>query len=119
MIIWERKSAAKKTSCKRCDEYETQLLNLRNDFRDTLDAGVVKAHNSQLARLYSPYADPTVVFFRHGSPLLYDGPIEEEAIFQLFENNKLPVVKELSDENFEHLTQASTGATTGDWFIQL
>jgi thiol-disulfide isomerase/thioredoxin len=24
---------------------------------------------------------------------------------------------DLSDENFEHLTQASTGATTGDWFI--
>ncbi|XP_015758482.1 PREDICTED: thioredoxin domain-containing protein-like [Acropora digitifera] len=26
-------------------------------------------------------------------------------------------VKILNDESFEHLTQASTGATTGDWFI--
>jgi len=25
----------------------------------------------------------------------------------------------LSDENFEQLTQASTGATTGDWFVRL
>ncbi len=25
----------------------------------------------------------------------------------------------LNDENFEHLTQASTGATTGDWFIKV
>ena len=24
---------------------------------------------------------------------------------------------QLTDENFEHDTQASTGATTGDWFI--
>lgn len=24
---------------------------------------------------------------------------------------------DLNDENFEHLTQASTGATTGDWFV--
>lgn len=24
---------------------------------------------------------------------------------------------ELTDENFEHLTQAATGATTGDWFV--
>lgn len=24
----------------------------------------------------------------------------------------------LTDENFEHLTQASTGATTGDWFVK-
>ena len=28
---------------------------------------------------------------------------------------KKPV--ELTDKNFEHDTQASTGATTGDWFI--
>lgn len=27
-------------------------------------------------------------------------------------------VKILTDENFEHLTQASTGMTTGDWFIE-
>lgn len=26
-------------------------------------------------------------------------------------------VVELTDANFEHLTQASTGATTGDWFV--
>ena len=23
----------------------------------------------------------------------------------------------LSDDNFEHLTQAATGATTGDWLV--
>jgi thiol-disulfide isomerase/thioredoxin len=26
-------------------------------------------------------------------------------------------VVELTDSNFEHLTQASTGATTGDWLV--
>ena len=26
---------------------------------------------------------------------------------------------ELTDDNFEHDTQASSGATTGDWFILL
>ena len=26
-------------------------------------------------------------------------------------------VVELTDTTFEHLTQASTGATTGDWFV--
>jgi hypothetical protein len=25
----------------------------------------------------------------------------------------------LDDSNFEHDTQASTGATTGDWFVML
>lgn len=36
-----------------------------------------------------------------------------------FTSNKEPVVKELTDETFEHLTQAASGATTGDWFIML
>ena len=27
-------------------------------------------------------------------------------------------VVELSEQNFEHLTQAATGATTGDWFVK-
>lgn len=34
-------------------------------------------------------------------------------------NNRDPIVKELDDTSFEHLTQASTGATTGDWLIKL
>ena len=28
-------------------------------------------------------------------------------------------IKILTDDTFEHLTQASTGATTGDWFVVL
>ena len=28
-------------------------------------------------------------------------------------------LKELDDDNFEHLTQAATGATTGDWLVLL
>lgn len=72
-----------------------------------------------MTRLYSPTKEPAVVFFRHGVPLLYDGPINEDALIGKFVQNKDPNVKELSDENFEHLTQASSGATTGDWFIML
>lgn len=102
-----------------CDRFEEQLLNLKTDFKETLEADVVRAHHSQLVKLYSPSREPALVFFRHGVPLLYDGAVHEDAIFQLFENTKEPVVKELSDVNFEHLTQASTGSTTGDWFVQL
>jgi hypothetical protein len=49
---------------------------------------------------------------------LYDGDeTSENEIYELFNGNKDPLVKELSDENFEHLTQASSGSTTGDWLI--
>ena len=47
------------------------------------------------------------------------GSNDEEEMLQTFTDNKEPVVKELTDDTFEHLTQASTGATTGDWFVML
>jgi len=47
------------------------------------------------------------------------GPLEDEDIITTFTENKAPTVKELTDDTFEHLTQASTGATTGDWFVML
>lgn len=75
--------------------------------------------DSQLVRLYSPKKEPAIIFFRHGVPLLYDGAINAEEIYQEFDANRMPAAKELTDDSFEHLTQASTGSTTGDWFILL
>eukprot|EP00961_Rhodomonas_salina_P134863 1814097-Rhodomonas_salina.1 len=40
----------------------------------------------------------------------------EEAVVDI--GSKPETVKVLTNENFEHLTQASTGATTGDWFVK-
>nr|CAD7438301.1 unnamed protein product [Timema bartmani] len=108
-----------KKDCEQCDNYENELIHLREDLVDSLNAWVVKAVNSQLVRLYNPTKEPALVFFRHGIPLLYDGPLNDELILHTFIENKEPVVRELSDDNFEHLTQASSGATTGDWFIML
>lgn len=106
-----------KPDCKECDKLETLLLNIREDLVDTLNAWVVKAESSYLVKLYNPSKEPALVFFRHGIPLLYDGELNDELILHVFTDNKDPVVKELSDDTFEPLTQAATGATTGDWFI--
>lgn len=45
--------------------------------------------------------------------------VNDELLINMVLNNRDPIVKELDDNSFEHLTQASTGATTGDWFIKL
>lgn len=103
--------------CEECDKYENELVSLREDLVETLNAWVVKVVNSQMTRLYSPDKEPVLVFFRHGVPLLYDGPLSDELILHTFTNNKSPLTKELTDDTFEHLTQAATGATTGDWFV--
>lgn len=107
-----------KKNCPDCDKFEDELFKIRDELKD-FPTEVVKVENSQLVRLYNPKKEPAVVFFRHGVPLLYDGAINAEEIYQKFDQNREPTVKELSDDSFEHLTQASTGATTGDWFIQL
>ncbi|XP_055525888.1 thioredoxin domain-containing protein [Wyeomyia smithii] len=106
-----------KPSCAECEKFETILVNLKQEIKDNLEADVMKVKSSQMVRLYSPSKEPAVVFFRHGVPLLYDGPVNEDSLIGKFVQNKDPNVRELSDENFEHLTQASSGATTGDWLI--
>lgn len=87
---------------------------------EEIKAETVKLSNSQLIRLYAAGGhEPTLVFFRHGIPLLID--LEEypdkETLYHKLSENTEPAVKELTDVTFEHLTQASTGATTGDWFV--
>ncbi|XP_053984891.1 thioredoxin domain-containing protein [Hylaeus anthracinus] len=103
--------------CEACDNYENEVIHLREDLVDSLSAWVVKVVDSQLLRLYSADKEPALVFFRHGMPLLYNGPLNDEEILMMFTENKEPTVKELTDDTFEHLTQASSGATTGDWFV--
>uniref|UniRef100_A0A182Q7Z4 Thioredoxin domain-containing protein n=1 Tax=Anopheles farauti TaxID=69004 RepID=A0A182Q7Z4_9DIPT len=106
-----------KPNCADCDKFEDILAKLKQEIEDNLQAHAVKAVSSSMARLFSPSKEPAVVYFRHGVPLLYDGPVEVDALIGKLIQNKDPNVKELSDETFEHLTQASSGATTGDWFI--
>lgn len=107
-----------KKNCVDCDRYENELFKVRDDLAG-FPAEVVKIVDSQMVRLYNPTKEPAVVFFRHGVPLLYDGSINADEIYQKFDENKTPAVKELTDESFEHLTQAATGSTTGDWLVLL
>ncbi|CAD5113589.1 DgyrCDS2752 [Dimorphilus gyrociliatus] len=51
-------------------------------------------------------------------PMIYPSPmIEKNDVIIWLEQHKNVVMRILTDDNFEHLTQASTGATTGDWLI--
>lgn len=92
------------------------MTKIQSHLETDLKADIVKVVNSQLTRLYNPYKkEPTLVFIRHGVPLLYDGePTSQNEIYELFNANKDPIVKELSDENFEHLTQGNDSQSTFD-----
>lgn len=74
-------------------------------------------------RLYNPIKkntqSNTLVFLRQTVPILYPSsyPDNAEEIFSFFNENRDPIVRELDDTNFESLTQASTGSTTGNWLV--
>lgn len=64
---------------------------------------------------------PSIVFFRNGYPALYSGKLSSIDDLQLLTEWLTPAsqvaTQDLHEDSFEHLTQASTGATTGDWFV--
>lgn len=98
---------------------EQLVENAQKDLKETIGAIVVKAVNSHMVNLYDPTKEPALIYFRRGVPLLYYGENNVEDMVRMFSENREPAVKELADDNFEHLTQASTGATTGDWLVFL
>ena len=129
-------------SCTECDDVEAQLSSIREDLVDSLNAWVVKSVSSPLKSNFTTAKDsgkPLVVYFRHSVPMLYDGilkplcnnihsiitsflkpgPLNDEVILETFVQNQEPTVAHLNDDSFEHLTQAASGATTGDWFVML
>lgn len=50
---------------------------------------------------------------------LIAGPWNDEVMLETFVQNQQVAVSNLGDDSFEHLTQAASGATTGDWFVML
>ncbi|XP_067942078.1 thioredoxin domain-containing protein-like [Watersipora subatra] len=88
--------------------------------------GVVTAGLKDKAyeKKYSLKGCPNLVLYRQGRPIVYDGAnlnmrFNREEIGQWVSRNMKSNVIQLSDDTFEHQTQASTGATTGDWLLWL
>lgn len=67
-----------------------------------------------------------LVFYRNAVPILFDGipalfdasPVTVDEVVVWVNDNMQSYTLSLNDDNFEHETQASTGATTGDWFVR-
>merc|ERR1719317_1126509 len=105
----------------RCEEFEDELTSAREDMIDVMDGDgwVVKLVDSPIVKEYAVGRtdQPVIVMFRNGLPVIYDGPANEEVMLDTLVRYKEPGVQELTDNTFEHLTQAATGATTGDWLV--
>jgi len=108
-------------SMQKCKELEDGLTGIREDLMEVVngDVTLVKLVDSKMVEDYmvGKIDKPVVIMFRSGLPVIYDGPGNEEMMLDSLIRFKEPGVQELTDNSFEHLTQAATGATTGDWLV--
>lgn len=104
--------------CADCVELEALLGASSRHLEESLNIKVVKlVDQKSLQKEYGVKTLPTIVYIRTKYPLTYDGLYDIEDIIEWLEKFKQSYVQYLNDETFEHLTQASTGATTGDWLV--
>ncbi|KAF0295195.1 hypothetical protein FJT64_007223 [Amphibalanus amphitrite] len=92
-----------------------------DELRSVLPSLGMKTYLVEDGKETAEYADrvPALVMFHGHTPVLYEGPMEGDAFAEFVTTNREPRVVILNDGSFEHLTQAATGATTGDWLVML
>ncbi|CAI9739674.1 Hypothetical predicted protein [Octopus vulgaris] len=97
--------------------FEMQKL-LKADLTFLEDCRYGKLQSQTFGDKYGVKVIPALVFFRQKSPIVYDGnTIDAGDVAEWLEAAQKEAMKVLNENNFEHLTQASTGATTGDWLV--
>jgi len=79
----------------------------------------VRSNSASLAQKHGIRYLPKLLFFRKSYPITFEGESEwdPEEVTDWLDRNRDRSTTVLSDDDFEHLTQAGTGATTGDWFV--
>lgn len=86
------------------------------DFYDQEIVRVTCSDRTNVASL-GVSSQPQLYFYRSQVPALYDGELTVPEIQNWLERAREVNLQTLDDTSFEHLTQASTGATTGDWLV--
>lgn len=109
-------------TCTRCEDAEKEIEKVQSPELFDEELMKVKCDDPGTAVKYGVTTVPQVVFFRNGSPVLYEIPEDTRVILSedlqvWLDSAKEVATQTLNEDSFEHLTQASTGATTGDWLV--
>ncbi|XP_077993660.1 protein disulfide-isomerase A6 homolog isoform X2 [Glandiceps talaboti] len=95
----------------------TEIAKVANKLKDDKEVVVGLVTDPELHLEHGVASTPTVIYFRERFPILYTDELQADAIVNFVNENLVPSSQPLTNENFEHLTQASSGATTGDWLV--
>ena len=114
MVVFSKKSA-----CPSCQRYEQILQENLKEMEDMYQCSLtIVRDNAELVERYGIERIPRVMFFREGIPAIYNSPelLPSDLLYWVHKARDARV-QILDDTIFEHLTQATTGATTGDWLV--
>ncbi|KAH9495976.1 hypothetical protein Btru_012298 [Bulinus truncatus] len=103
-----------------CDSCAT-VLNVFNQIvgQPELPSDIIvgKSADLSLAEHLKITAYPSLIFLRDNSIVLFDDAYEIERLLEWIQLAAQKTTHTLDDTSFEHLTQAASGATTGDWLV--
>lgn len=104
---------------KQLDKFKA-LIDELNESTSQQQIQVLAVQNQALAAKHGIAQFPHVRYFRDENFVIYGNDhLNPESLFNWIEETVEKKTRRLSDSSFEHDTQASTGSTTGDWFVLL
>jgi len=106
----------RKENCLKCPEVEQSLYSLLGQ-PEVAGIEIGKSDDKELMTKLGVTSLPALVYLRDKSHVFYDGDFQIEDIVQWSMLATKKALQRLDDDSFEHLTQASSGATTGDWLV--
>ncbi|XP_064596408.1 thioredoxin domain-containing protein-like [Liolophura sinensis] len=101
--------------CENCNNIVAELVKV--SVPTVTDLKVGKSKDKTLSGRFGVTEFPSVLYHRKGHPILYDGEVSGDELSIWLEAAQEVSTQLLTSDTFEHLTQAATGATTGDWFV--
>ena len=97
-----------------------ELINEINESTSQQQIQIFGVPNQALTKKFVIAKFPRLIYYRDENYVVYDGEqIDADSLVNWIEEFLEKKTRRLNDNSFEHDTQASTGSTTGDWFVLL
>lgn len=110
---------SKESGCPECRRYEEFLLENLEEMEESYQCSLtIVRDNAALEKRYGFESTPRIMFFRDGTPAIYHAKdLDVSDLFHWIHAARESRIYTLDDSTFEWSTQASSGATNGDWLV--
>ncbi|CAF2126379.1 unnamed protein product [Rotaria magnacalcarata] len=119
VIVFVDKQQCNSESDDTCRQQRSQLEQIRHLCTSANIQFAISTNITIAEKYFNIYGSlPKLCFLRNGFPVIYSGLLSNmDSLQEWLSEARERLTHVLDDKSFEHDTQASTGSTTGDWFI--